>query len=256
MRAVSADGAGVGRNRTKGQAHALEDSNVGGIHRLVALAGGFDIAIERVRVLHRELAPAHHAEARPALVAKFGLDVIEIFRQRAVTAQLLARDVGDDFFAGRLDDEVAVVAVFHAQQLGPVLLKAPGLLPQLGWLHDRHQQLDSAGPIHLFANDRFDFANHPQAHRHVAVDAGAEPLDEPGAHHQLMADDLSVGGGFLECGYEELGGFHAGRRRGNEASKRHDDARAAGEGNPRGSFPSYRCNNRFNENFGVDYARP
>jgi hypothetical protein len=88
------------------------------------LPGGLDVAIEGIRVLHRELAPAHHAETRPALVAELGLDVIEIFRQRPVAAQLLARDVGDDLFAGRLDDEVAVVPVFHPQQLGPVLLEA------------------------------------------------------------------------------------------------------------------------------------
>jgi hypothetical protein len=30
----------------------------------------------------------------------------------------------------------------------------------------------------------------------------------PGAHHELVADDLGVGGGFLEGGNEELGGFH------------------------------------------------
>ena len=38
-------------------------------------------------------------------------------------------------------------------------------------------------------------------------------LIKPGAHHQLVADDLGVGGRFLERGDEELGGFHAARRR-------------------------------------------
>jgi hypothetical protein len=35
-----------------------------------------------------------------------------------------------------------------------------------------------------------------------------EPLDHAGAHHQPVADDLGVGGGFLERGDEGLRGFH------------------------------------------------
>jgi hypothetical protein len=93
--------------------------------------------------------PAHHAEARPALVAELGLDVIEIPRQGAVAAQLLTGDVGDDLFAGRLDDEVALVPILHPHQLGAVLGEPAAFLPELGRLHHRHQQLDRAGGIHL-----------------------------------------------------------------------------------------------------------
>ena len=139
VRTHAADRAVVGRDRAEGQAHALEDARVGGEHDVVALARRLDVAIERVRILHRELAPAHQPKTRPAFVTELGLDVIEILRQRAVAAQFLAGDVGDDFFAGRLDHEVAVVAVFQPHQLGAVFLEAPGFPPQLGRLHDRHQ---------------------------------------------------------------------------------------------------------------------
>ena len=37
---------------------------------------------------------------------------------------------------------------------------------------------------------------------------GPEFLDHAGAHHQFMAGDLGVGGGFFEGGDQELGGFH------------------------------------------------
>ncbi len=208
MRAVAADGAGVGRHRAELQAQAVEDAAVGGVHRVVAAAGRVLVAVERVRVLHRELAAAHQAEARTALVAELGLDVVEVLGQLLVAAQLLARDVGDDLFGGRLDDEVAAMAILHAQQLRAHLVEAAGLLPQLGWLHDRHQQLDGAGAVHLVADDVLDLADHAQAHRHVVVDAGAQALDHAGAHHQLVADDFRVGRGFLERGDEELGGFH------------------------------------------------
>jgi hypothetical protein len=95
----------------KRQAHPLEDAHVGVVHALIAQARRLDVAIERVGVLHRELAPPHHAETRTPLVAELGLDVIEILRKRAVAPEFLTRNVGDDLFARRLDDEVAIVAV-------------------------------------------------------------------------------------------------------------------------------------------------
>jgi hypothetical protein len=208
MRAVPADGAGVGRDRAVLQAEAVEDLAVGRVHVVVAAAGGIDVTVEGVGVLHRELAAAHQAEAGPALVAELGLDVIEIFRQLAVAAQLLAGDVRDDLLACGLHDEVAAMAVLHAQELGPHLVEAAGLLPQLGGLDDGHQALDGAGGVHLLADDLLDLADDAKPHRHVVVYAGAQALDQAGAHHQFVADDLGIGGRFLEGGDEELGGFH------------------------------------------------
>ena len=208
VRADAADRAVVGGDGAKHQPHPLEDAHVGGVHPVVAEARGVEIAIERIGVLHRELAPAHDAEARPALVAELGLDVIEISRQRAIAAQLLAGDVGDDLFARRLDDEVALVPVLDAHQLGAVLLEPSRLLPELGRLNHRHQQLDAAGAVHLFANDALDPADDAQAHRHVGVDAGRQALDEAGAHHEPVAHDFGIGGRFLQRRDEELTGFH------------------------------------------------
>jgi hypothetical protein len=208
VRADPADRAVVGGDRAKDQAHALEDADVRGVHLVVADARRVEVAVERVRVLHRELAASHDAEPRPALVAELGLDMVEISRQRAIAAQLLTGDVRDDFLARRLDDEVAVMAILDAHQLGTVLLEAARLLPQLGRLHDRHQELDRAGPVHLLAHDRLDLADDAKAHRHVGIDARRQPLDEAGAHHELMAHHLGVRRCFLERRDEELAGFH------------------------------------------------
>mmetsp|Transcript_53733 Transcript_53733/g.126540 ORF Transcript_53733/g.126540 Transcript_53733/m.126540 type:complete len:357 (-) Transcript_53733:266-1336(-) len=214
MRAVAADRAGVGRDGAVLQAEALEDAAVGRVHVVVAAAGGLDITVEGIGVLHRELAATHQAKARAALVAELGLDVIEVFRQLAVAAQLLAGDVGDDLFARRLHDEVASMAVLHAQQFRAHLVEAAGLLPQLGGLDHRHQAFDGAGRVHLLADDLLDLADDPKPHRHVVVNAGAQALDHAGAHHQLVADDLGIGRRFLEGGDEELGGFHGRTERG------------------------------------------
>ena len=97
------------------------------------------VDVERVRVLHEELARAHHAEARPALVAEFHLDLVEVRRQLAVTLELVARDVGDDFLVRRPQAEVALVAILDAQQFGAELAPPAGFHPQLGGDDARHQ---------------------------------------------------------------------------------------------------------------------
>ena len=198
VRAGAADRAVVGRDRAELQAEAGEDADVGVEHGLVRLLHAVDVAVEGVGILHGELAAAHQAEARTALVAELGLDVIEVQRQLAVRLDLGAHDVGHHFFRGRLQREVAAVAVLQAQQFRPHLVPAAGLLPQFGRLHQRHQQLDRAGLVHFFADDGLDLADHAQAQRHVGIDAGTEALDHPGPHHQLVADDLGVGRRFFE----------------------------------------------------------
>ena len=100
------------------------------------------------------------------------------------------------------------MAVLDAQQFRPHAVKAAGFLPELAGLHHRHAHFNRAGPVHFLADDRFDLANHAQAHGHIAVDTGPQFFDQTGTHHELMAGDFGVGRGFLEGGNEELGGFH------------------------------------------------
>ena len=150
--------------------------------------------MEGVGVLHDEFARAHHAEARPDLVAELGLDLVEIDRQLAVALQLAPREVGDHFLVRRPEAVRPVVAVLHAQQFRPELLPAAGLLPELGRLHGRHQHLERAGAVHFLADDPLDLAQHAQAHRQPGVEAGRQPADQAGAQHQLVADDLGIGG--------------------------------------------------------------
>ena len=153
--------------------------------------------MEGVGVLHDELARAHDAKARPHLVAELGLDLVEVHRQLAVALELAPRDVGDHFLVRGPGDEVALVPILEAQQLRPVLAPAARLLPQLRRLHHRHHQLERAGAVHLLADDALDLLQHPQAQRQPAVQPRRQAPDEPGAQHQLVADDLRLGGGLL-----------------------------------------------------------
>ena len=109
--------------------------------------------VERVGVLHDELAPAHQAGARPQLVAELGLDLVEVERQLAVAAHVAAHEVDDDLLVRGADDEVAALAILEAQQLRAVLLPAARLLPQLGRDHRGQEHLLGAGAVHLLADD-------------------------------------------------------------------------------------------------------
>ncbi len=209
MTRIAADVACVSRHRAKLQPHARKDSAVSVIHRLVARACTGFVTIERVCILHREFAPSHQTETRAPLIAKLGLNVIEIQRQLLVAADQFAHDIGDHFFAGRLDDEVTLVPVFQPQHLRTHFLPPARFDPQLGRLHDRHQQLDRAGAVHLLANDRLDLANAAQTDRHVGVDTGCQAPDHSGAQHQRVADHLGIGRRFFKGGKEKLARAHS-----------------------------------------------
>ena len=74
---VAADRAGVGAHRDRLQPHAREGAQIGDEHLVVGMPRPGGIEIEAVGVLHQELAAAHHAKARPHLVAELPLDVVE-----------------------------------------------------------------------------------------------------------------------------------------------------------------------------------
>ena len=101
-------------------------------HGVVAGLQPLLVEVERIRVLHEEFARPHHAEARAALVAEFHLDLVEVRRQLAVTLEIVARDVGDDFLVRRPQAEVALMAILEAQQFGAELAPSAGFHPQLG----------------------------------------------------------------------------------------------------------------------------
>ena len=210
---IASNGSAVGGHGAVGEAKTVKNAAVSLRHHLVAGFGRSHIPIKAVRVFHGELAPTQQTKAGAALVAELGLNLVEILGQLFVAFDFLAGNVGHDLFAGGLHHKIAVVAVFDAQQLGAHLVKAACFLPKLGGLHHRHAQFDGASPVHLFAHDGLDLADHPQAHGHVAVDARAKFFHHPGTHHQLVARHFGVGWGLFERGDQELGSFHASTRK-------------------------------------------
>ncbi len=192
VRQVSADRSGIRDHGDGLEAEARERAQVGDEHLVVGVPRPVLVDVERIGILHQELAAAHQAEARPYLVPEFPLDVVEIERQVLVGAHIGAEDLGDHFLVGRTVQHVALVAVLDAQHLLAIVLVAPALAPQVGRLDCGHQQLDRAGAVLFLADDLLDLAEHPQPQRQEGIDAGCLLPHHSGAQHQAMGNDLGL----------------------------------------------------------------
>ena len=80
----TADRSAIGIDRDGIQATTFKDAAVGLIHHAIGLAKIRFAGMEGVRVLHDEFAASHQAKAGTDLVAKFGLDLIEVHRKLPV----------------------------------------------------------------------------------------------------------------------------------------------------------------------------
>ncbi len=195
---IAADRAGVGLHGAERQAEPREDARVRVVHVAVFGVERGRVGVERIRVLHQELARAHDAEARADLVAELHLDLVEVDRQLLVALELRAREVGDDFLVRRAVAVPGVLAILDLEELSAKLLPAAGFVPELLRLHRRHQELYRAGAVHFLAHDRLDLAQHAKAERAPRVDAGRELAQHAGADHELVARNLGVGRHFLD----------------------------------------------------------
>ena len=99
----------------------------------------------------------------------------------------------NDLFVRRRDDEIALAPVLKAKHVLAHRLCASGTVPQVQRLQRWHPKLLSAGVVHLLADDLFDLAERPPCHREVRVDARRDLIDQSGAQHQPVADDLRLG---------------------------------------------------------------
>ena len=208
MGKVAADRAGFGAHRNGGEAEPREGAQIGGELLVVGMARARLIEVEGVGVLHQKLARAHHAEARPHLVAELPLDVIEVERQILVGAHRGAEDLGDHLLVGRPVQHVAVVPVADAQHFLAVIIVASGFAPEIGRLDGRHQDFDRACAVLLLADDGADLVQDPDAKRQPGVAAGRLLADHAGAQHQPMRDDLGLFGRLLEDRQEIAGQTH------------------------------------------------
>ena len=144
------------------------------------------VDVEAVGVLHRELADPQQAALRPRLVPELGLELVPELGQLAVGGELWA-EVGEDLLVRHAEHDLGALAVLEAEHLLAHDREPAGLLPDLGGLHARQQELLRADPVHLLADDLHDLRADADAERQQAVVAGHQLADEAGPQQQPVA---------------------------------------------------------------------
>ena len=194
----------VGRDDDVLEAEPLEDALVRvplplvrGIQPLVGV-------VERVGVLHRELATPQQARAGARLVAVLVLDLVDRERQILVRRVQVLHEQREELLVRRGQEVVRVLAVLQAEDAVAVRLPSAGLLVGI----TRHQRGEvhfvRTGVRHLVADDRLDLGLDPQAQRQPREDARRLAPDVTGADQQPVRRDLGVGGVFAERAEEVL----------------------------------------------------
>src|SRR5580658_4179941 len=149
------------------------------------------IDVERISVFHDELAHSQQARLGTRLVAKFGLNLIPDLRQLLVAAQLLARDVGHDFFMRHPETEVGALAILEAEHVFAHYSPASALLPEIARIQ-RGQVKFLADLVHLLADDTHNFLRSAIAHEQKRIDPGAQLTNVSSADQQFVASDLGI----------------------------------------------------------------
>ena len=185
-------GAGLGLDDHVLEAEAVEDPDVGVAVLLVRHVEAGVVDVEGVGVLHHELAPAQQPRAGTSLVAVLRLDLVDRQRQVLVGRVEVLDDKGEHLLVGRTEQVVVALAVLEAEDAVAVLRPASGRLVGLAGQQGREQQLLGAHRVHLVADDLLDLAQHPQAERQPAVNAGSSPADVAGAQQETVARHLGV----------------------------------------------------------------
>ena len=135
------------------------------------------VAVERVGVLHDELAHPDQAAARARLVAVLGLEVVPGLRQLPVALEL-ARVEREGLLVGQRQHERPAGAILDVEDLGDPV--AAGRLPELDRRQHRREPLLRADRVHLLADDLLDLPVHAPAERRERPEAGADLADEAG----------------------------------------------------------------------------
>ena len=159
------------------------------------------VGVERVRVLHDELAEAQEAAPRARLVAVLGREVVPDLRQLLVGLDL-AREERHRLLVRPREHErpaAAVVQVEEDRDVDPA-----GRLPKLGRRQGRSAHLLAADRVDLLADDLLDPHVDPPAERQHRPQPGADLPDEAAADEQPVRRRLRVGGRVAQGRQEEL----------------------------------------------------
>src|SRR5262249_52306325 len=197
-----------GLDRERVEAAAREDAAIG---LEVALEGRVEaggVEVERVGVLHHELAHAQEARLRARLVAELRLELVPDLRQVAIAADL-GRDLREDLLVRHAERVLRALAVLEAEHLLAHHLPASRALPELRRVERGERALLAADRVHLAPHDARDLRADAHAERQQRVDARGELSHVARAHEEAMAHRLRVRRVFAQGRDEGSGPAHA-----------------------------------------------
>ena len=181
---------GVAAHGHRVEAATAEYVDVGFVNLVVPPVQVFAIHVERVPVLHRELAHADQPAPRARFVPELRLNLVQQARQLPVASDHVADQRRHQFLVRHGQAEVPAVAVLQPRHFAADLLPASAFSPQFGGLHHGQRHLLTADGVHLLADDLLDTVFDPLAEGQVGEDAGRHLPDETGAQEKLMADQF------------------------------------------------------------------
>ena len=77
MRVIPTNRARIGTHRNGGQAHPFIGAQITDHMAIVGVQRRVFVDVKGIAIFHQELAPPHHTKARPDLIPKFPLNVVE-----------------------------------------------------------------------------------------------------------------------------------------------------------------------------------
>src|SRR6266852_4061179 len=161
------------------------------------------VDVERVRILHDELAHPQQSRLRTRLVAKLRLNLIPDLRKLLVAPQLLARNVGHDLFMRHAQTQVSALAVFQAKHVVAHDRPAPTLLPKIARMQRRQIEL-LPNLVHLLADDPHDLVDGAIPKKEKRVNASAQLTDVSRADQQLVTGNLGISRGLAQSRNKEF----------------------------------------------------
>ena len=208
VRQRAADGAGVGLDRAELQPAAREDARVRVVHVLVLALGVGLVDVERVGVLHDELAPAHEAGARPQLVAELGLDLVEVQRQLPLAAHVARTSAQITSSCVGPMTKSPPLRSLKRNSCSPYFSQRPDSCHSSAGMTAGRNTSEQPAAVQLLADDAFDLGHHPPAERQERIDPGRHLAQVAAAHHEDVRRDLRFRRGFLEGRDQGLGHPH------------------------------------------------
>src|SRR5687767_12803195 len=105
MSYTSADVSGIGFNDSVLETKSRENSFVSVVHQIVTFSGSIEVDVKTVCVFHDEFATAHQTKSRPDFISVLCLNLVKIFRQIAITLNVFADNICDNFFVSGTEAE-------------------------------------------------------------------------------------------------------------------------------------------------------